>query len=220
MSAMPEPSKIHGAPPVNKPVTHLLMIDDDISFAPTTILEMLALDVPVVAGIVPKRVLDWNKIHAAAARGVAAEDLMSQGLTYNIGLKTKKEGESLDAKIEKDGTVLCDRVGTAFLLVKREVFQAIDSRCPEELRPSFTYLSSGDRLGEADDGTRFNYFQRGLFGDVANGKGSYMGEDFFFSELCLQNDIPVRAYVPAKFGHFGQILFEGNPLTSVKQEKP
>lgn len=213
MSEMPErgpDGKI-----MTKPVTHLLMVDDDISFEPDVILRMLALGHPVVAGICPKRVLDMKKIGDAARAGTPDEKLMAAGLTYNIGVKTAPDGSQLHLEVAPDGTVEVDRAGTGFILIERSVFDTIEAQCPEEAKPQFVYQASGGpelRLGPADDGTRFNFFQRGLYGDVQNGKGQYMGEDFFFSELCLGSGIPVRAYAPAAFGHFGQMVFQGQPL--------
>ena len=249
MSEMPE--RLPNGQMTTKPVTHLLMVDDDISFEPDVILRMLALGHPVVAGICPKRVQnqtkviraaqDWlvrelysnsellatvngaldresllslcDKLRAKCEKDLAAQGLIvSQGLTYNIGVKTAPDGSQLHLEVAPDGTVEVDRAGTGFILIERSVFDTIEAQCPEEGKPQFVYQTSGEKMGPADNGSRFNFFQRGLYGDVQDGKGQYMGEDFFFSELCLGSGIPVRAYAPAAFGHFGQMVFQGQPL--------
>ncbi len=88
-------------------VSHILMIDDDIVAEPRSLLQLLAHDVPVVGGLYferlpPHRPVVYKRGSGHASGYVPFEDFAPSGLQ------------------EVDG------IGGGFLLVRREVYEAID----------------------------------------------------------------------------------------------
>jgi hypothetical protein len=103
----------------NPEFSHLLFIDDDMGFEADAILDLIRANKDVIGAVCPKRVLDLEKIYAAAQRGESLEYAITEGLSFvTRHLPTEK--------IEvKEGLIQVAGIGMAVTLIKRQVFQAM-----------------------------------------------------------------------------------------------
>ena len=152
--------------------THIMWIDADVSWPVGAVEKLLAHDLPVVAGVYPKRRADL---------AFAANLAMKPGGTLRM------RGEHL---VEVEG------IGFGFVLVKREVFEAIAKAHPEKhlhrLQPETSPLWPWT----------YDFFPDGPTGD-----GAIMGEDFGFCSLWRGLGGEVWADTSIVLRHHGQWAF-------------
>ena len=113
--------------------THLLFIDADIGFSEKSVFRMLDLDEEVVAGIYPRKAIDWRKVKKRITNNpdIDIEELHAASLEYNINVKTPDRIEVKKGFIEVlDGA-------TGFMLIKRQVFEKMAKSYPEDNRLRF-----------------------------------------------------------------------------------
>ena len=124
----------------NPRATHLMFLDADIGFDPEYILMLLQEDVDVIGGGYPKKSLPIDYV-----------------------INPINDGESDDAKAE------VERIGTGFLLMKREVFSRMAEGMPE--------LKYTDDCGldPSINEHLYAFFECGLFGEKV-----FMSEDWLF----------------------------------------
>jgi GT2 family glycosyltransferase len=100
-------------------VTHLWWVDDDMVFAPDAFARLLAHDVPIVGGLCHgRRAPAYSPI-------VLKRDAVTKNYRYWYDFPR--------------GLVEVDATGSAFLLVQREVYEAIETKLPNE----FPYSNRG-----------------------------------------------------------------------------
>jgi len=152
--------------------TDLLFIDADINFQPDDVLRLLAWASDPKKGIVAgvPRTRKTDKVY------IATLDQDAQGLTMN-GM----------------GLVRAKRVATAFMMVRREVFEKMI-----EAHPEWNYFdnNSGRRLNAVFD---FKVTEEG-----------YMGEDFLFCDRARELGYEVWVDPTIKLGHMGVQEYEGD----------
>ena len=102
---------------------HLLFIDSDIAFEPDEVLRLLRSGLPLVSGAYPKKYYDWAKIRARLDAG-AGEPVQTVGLDYNVNMDPVGLGL-------QDGFVPVLDTATGFLLIARDVLQAVHAAHPE-----------------------------------------------------------------------------------------
>ena len=124
----------------NPRATHLMFLDADIGFDPEYILMLLQEDVDVIGGGYPKKSLPIDYV------------------INPIG-----DGEADDGKAE------VERIGTGFLLLKRDVFQRMADAMPE-----LKYMDDCG-LDPSINEHLYAYFECGLFGEKV-----FMSEDWLF----------------------------------------
>ncbi len=73
--------------------THLLFIDADIGFSEKSVFRMLDLDEEVVAGIYPRKAIDWRKVKKRVIENpdIDLDELHAASLEYNLNVKILKE---------------------------------------------------------------------------------------------------------------------------------
>ena len=151
----------------NPRATHLMFLDADIGFDPEYILMLLQADVEVIGGGYPKKSLP---------------------IDYVINPIT--EGEADEAKAE------VERIGTGFLLLKREVFSRMAEAMPE--------LKYTDDCGLDPSINQYLYafFECGLFGEKV-----FMSEDWLFCNRW--RDLGGRIFISKRFAltHVGSYAF-------------
>ena len=118
--------------------THLMWIDADIGFNGLDIVSMLVADQDIICGLYPKKAIDWNRVAQAVTDGVPPEELHRHVGTFVI---KPLEGDDDDAVANSDGLVEITAGGTGFMLVKREVFEALYDKVP-------TYVVGGATIRE------------------------------------------------------------------------
>lgn len=152
--------------------TDLLFIDADINFDPESVFRLMAwLSEPyigIVAGVPRTRKTD--KVY------IAKLDQDEDGLTMN-----------------EMGLVRAQRVATAFMMVKREVFETLINAHPE-----WKY-----------EDVNTNRTLHAVFDFLVTPEG-YMGEDFLFCDRAREHGYQVWIDPTIKLGHMGVQEYEGD----------
>jgi hypothetical protein len=152
--------------------TDLMFIDADINFDPEDVLRLMAWASDPVKGIVGgvPRTRKANKVY------IAQLDQDEEGLTMN-----------------KMGLVRAKRIATAFMLVRREVFERLVNE-----NPQWNYYDhSSDRQLNA------------VFDFLVTEEG-YMGEDYLFCDRARAIGYEVWIDPTIKLGHMGVQEYEGD----------
>ena len=151
----------------NPRATHLMFLDADIGFDPEYILMLLQEEVDVIGGGYPKKSLPIDYV-----------------------INPINDGESDDAKAE------VERIGTGFLLMKREVFSRMAEGMPELKYTDDCGLdpSINDHL--------YAFFECGLFGEKV-----FMSEDWLFCNRW--RNLGGRIFISKRFAltHVGTYAF-------------
>ncbi|MDC0319989.1 hypothetical protein OAL34_02495 [Synechococcus sp. AH-551-G03] len=151
----------------NPRATHLMFLDADIGFDPEYILMLLKEDVDVIGGGYPKKSLPIDYV-----------------------INPINDGESDDAKAE------VERIGTGFLLMKREVFSRMAEGMPE--------LKYTDDCGldPSINEHLYAFFECGLFGEKV-----FMSEDWLFCNRW--RTLGGRIFISKRFAltHVGTYAF-------------
>jgi hypothetical protein len=167
--------------------SHLLFMDADQSFEPADIVKLIKADKDVIAGIVPMKGINWDRIRVAVRNDVAQLDRMA-GI-FNI--RTMPGHNMLD----KFQPFQVQYAGTGYMLIKREVFELLYPKVA-----SYT-----DRGGAKIK----NYFSAEIIGE------ELLSEDFHFCHLLRENGGTVWAAPWCEVEHFGSYAFKGNYADSV-----
>ena len=151
----------------NPRATHLMFLDADIGFDPDYILMLLQEDVDVIGGGYPKKSLPIDYV-----------------------INPIKDGEADDGKAE------VERIGTGFLLLKREVF----SRMAEAM-PDLKYTDDCG-LDPSINEHLYAFFECGLFGEKV-----FMSEDWLFCNRW--RELGGRIFISKRFAltHVGSYSF-------------
>jgi hypothetical protein len=187
--------------------SHLLFIDDDMGFEADAILDLVRANKDVIGAVCPKRVLDLEKIYAAAQRGDSLESAITEGLSFvTRHLPTEK--------IEvKEGLIKVAGIGMAVTLIKRQVFQKlIDNKLVAE-------TPVPDASGTDAFGHNHHY---GFFDPLPDSQtGSMLSEDLAFCERWrVQLGGEIWALTSRRISHIGMYDYAGTYLTRLKSGKP
>lgn len=170
--------------------THLMFIDADIKFDVRDILSMLKADKDVLAGIYPKKEINWYTVEQAVKHGVPTEELTNYtgSLVVNLVDYDKEKEVPVMEPAEVFGA------GTGFMLIKKQVFETLKDKVQ-------TYIDDDEQeIGE--------YFF--LMKDPVLGK--QLSEDYAFCHLCRENGIKIHVAPWVRLGHTGSYLFEGSVI--------
>lgn len=152
----------------NPLATHMMFVDSDIMFEPSDVMALLHEDVDVIGGGYPKKNLP---------------------IDYVVN-------PSIDG-FQDEGKIEVMRLGTGFLLIKRDVFSRI-----AEASPHLKYVDDCG-LDPALNHYLYAYFDCGL----VPGYDVYMSEDWMFCNRW--RDLGGKVYLSKRFalGHVGAFLF-------------
>jgi hypothetical protein len=151
--------------------THLMFIDCDLVFNAAQVLRLIDHDLPVVGGLYPKKQdgkLEW-----------VINTLPQQGAP------------------EKTGLCAVKYVGTGFMCIKREVFEAMRDAYP-------------DSRYRADYGNRemeFDFWPMSVYRKNQEDEGRYLSEDWYFCQRWL--DMGGKIYADSKvlLRHVGTAIY-------------
>jgi hypothetical protein len=155
--------------------TDMFFVDADVGFDYQVVPRFLASKQLIVAGLVPKK-WDPNQdpdkppFHDNAMTGVMQDGLM----------------ESYEAP-------------TAFMRIKREVFEILDAAYP--------YYKEYKTMGRGTP-----YFQTGYVKDPDSGEVTFMGEDIFFNRQWCKLGERLWIDTDVQFTHRGSLSWRGNYL--------
>jgi hypothetical protein len=154
--------------------TDLMFIDSDINFNAEDIFRLMAWNTDPKKGIV-------------AGIPVARK----KGQVYFSTLDTEDDQSIF---MDKMGLVRAKRVATAFMMIRREVFESL-----KEAHPEWVYHDE-KKVGD----------EMIAFFDFALKEGTYIGEDYLFCDRAREQGFEVWIDPTIKLGHMGTIEFEGS----------
>ena len=171
--------------------THCLFIDHDITFETLPVIDLIRANLYVAGGIYPKKQFRWQAMFKHAMKGGKPETMAEAGLSYVINaLPGQRRAMTFR------GCIPAARVGTGFLLLKREAVERMIKRYPKR-RYTDDFEPEKKRKLYA------------LF-DYALQNDQYLSEDYFFCDLWRKMGGTVWASCNLPRWHSGNYTFQGN----------
>jgi len=178
--------------------THLLFIDADIGFDALDVIRLLDAQKPVVAGVYPKKSIDWQRVSFAAARGES--DLQEYSAMYNLNFEFAKV-DGKDVIEAEDHLIKVKDAATGFLLIERAVFERMI-----EAYPDIAYTAN---VNQREGQTHHAFFDCWI--DPVT--KTYLSEDWAFCRRCQEMGIPIWVDSRIRLSHSGTYVFDGAPLS-------
>ena len=109
----------------NTSLDYFIFIDADISFDPLDVIKLMNYDLPFIAGTYPKKSLNWQEIQQCFVYDTpeSSKELFEKTSQYTIYEKNRQ-------KI-KDNLLEVNRVGTGFMMFKRDLIKKLEKKYPE-----------------------------------------------------------------------------------------
>ena len=166
----------------NNIATHLMFIDSDIGFDPEHIFKMVLHDKDIVGGLYPKKTLPPD---------------------YVINVSPEAVGENNQLKLE-NGLIPVSRLGTGFMLIKREVFEKHMVAYPD------TKFTNNIGLDPKYNPFCYTFFDCWISQDENR---EYLSEDWGF--IVKSRVIGINAYADPtiRLNHSGTFVFPGDPTS-------
>ena len=179
-----------------KEYTHMLFVDGDISFDPSSVVKLLKCDKDVVSIPYPMKTINWNKVHGRIKEdNISATALSKSGFTYPIKVEDQQ-----NINVSK-GIMEVTHAPTGFMLIKKETILKMVERYPH-LKIKQPTILNGDTQ-ETDN--LWNFFDT-WFDQSTN---RYYGEDFAFCQKWRDIGGKCYCYVDDFITHVGEYSFEG-----------
>jgi hypothetical protein len=176
--------------------THLMFIDADIGFNPNDIVEMVKRDVDICCGLYPKKEISWGRVTQAVQSGVPPHELKDHTGTFVVNLANNERVE-----VNMNELMEITNGGTGFMLIKREVFEALADKVPEYT--SDMYLAT-DVVTEPK---MIKEFFTTSIDPKANNR--LLSEDYHFCKLARTHGFKVHAAPWVQLSHTGTYVFSG-----------
>lgn len=184
-------------------VTHLLFIDDDMTFEPDAVIDLLRCDKPIIGYIYPKRVLNQEQVYAAARGGASFDAAITAGLEF-----VHRHIPNATLSIT-EGLCPVRGVGMGLCLIKMSTFQTMVDKGAVNMPEPTTAESDGGFFA----GQIIGFFDP-IYSDEA---GRFLSEDLSFCERWREScGGEVWAKVNRKIGHIGQYIYAGNYMDRLK----
>lgn len=182
--------------------THLLFIDSDITFDPTSVIRMLDADKDVVAGVYPKKSIDWKKVtELSKNEAINPEFIEPISHDYALNILPQKENGTVNIPIV-NSFMKVSYVATGFLLIKRDVLVRMTKEFPET-----KYVND---VGGYNHGKNEEFFYA-LFDCVIDPNSKrYLSEDYAFCQRWLGMNGEIWVDLLCNLNHTGSYEFKGS----------
>jgi hypothetical protein len=180
--------------------THILFCDADIGFSPQNLFRLLDAAKPMIAGVYPLKLIDWDKAREAAKAD--APDLMAAAIGYVVRF-IPTPNHSVEVE---DGIAKVAYGGTGFLLIERQAMQSIVDAHPE-LRARMGDMA--DKLGEE----AVMVFETMIEPET----GQYLSEDYAFCRRWRELGGEIWADMEARLTHVGAIAYTGSLTQAMRR---
>ena len=201
----------------NPNMTHMLFIDNDITWDPDSILKLLVADKPIVGGIYPLKHYNWERLVTANPENpnvvqnwidrknqsmfkdaIPDVDMVHHRmLSYNLNYSTPT------LKIENNLTAV-RHIATGFMMIKRKVIEKMQIAFP-----STKYVDDVGFLSSKESEQAFALFDCGVE------DGHYFSEDWLFCHRWTKMGGEIHVDVTINLNHTGPVDFRGCYLASV-----
>ena len=201
----------------NPKTTHMLFIDNDITWDPDSILKLLIADKPLVGGIYPLKKYNWERLLNSSAENPNVvqnwinrknnsmfkdaipdiELVQNRMLSYNLNLTSNS------LKIENNLTTV-RHIATGFMMIKRKVIEKM-----QQAFPSTKYVDDVGFLSPSEDEQAYALFDCGVE------EGHYFSEDWMFCQRWTNMGGSVHVDVTINLNHTGPVDYRGCYLASV-----
>ena len=180
-----------------KEYTHMLFIDSDISFDPSSVFKLLKCNKDVVSIPYPMKTINWNKVHGRIQdqKDININDLSKSGFTYPIKVEDQQ-----NINVSK-GLMEVTHAPTGFMLIKKEAILKMVEKYPHLKIKQPTIMN-----GEAKDTDNLWNFFDTWFDQETN---KYYGEDFAFCQKWRDIGGKCYCYVDDFITHVGEYSYEG-----------
>lgn len=183
--------------------SHLLMIDTDMDFDAHHVEALLdACDEshPIVAGMAPKKYINWGAVKDAAKNGVPANQL-AQYASSNVVNKLEDYDYNTDEEL-----VPVEYAGTGIMCVTRDALLKFSDAYPElKYKPDYTIGDSSFDKNVFKGVTAF--FDCMICPD----ENRYLSEDYTFCKRARAIGLETFVHRGVLVGHIGKINYEPNP---------
>ena len=203
-----------------KEVTHIIFIDNDISWDPMSIIKLLMADKPVVGGVYPLKHYFWNKLLKDDANpynsnviqswinhknGSQLKDMVSdEALIQHKLLKYNINYLSAGTLVIDNNLAKVKHAATGFLMITRDVFNKMF-----QAFPSTKYTDDVSFLEPHE-----NEFAYALF-DCCVEDGHYLSEDWVFCSRWAKMSGDIYIDVSINLTHTGTETFHGNYVSTI-----
>jgi acyl-CoA synthetase (AMP-forming)/AMP-acid ligase II len=203
----------------NTNMTHMLFIDNDITWDPDSILKLLLAEKPVVGGIYPLKHYNWEKLvntnpetpnenviqnwidrknQSMFKDAIPDVDLIHHRLlSYNLNLTTNT------MRIENNLTKV-RHIATGFMMIKRKVIEKL-----QQAFPSTKYVDDVGFLQPEENMHAYALFDCGVE------EGHYFSEDWLFCHRWTKMGGEIHVEVTINLNHTGPVDYRGCYLASI-----
>jgi hypothetical protein len=178
--------------------THLMFIDADILFKPEDIFPMIAADKDIICGIYPKKEINWHTVRNAMNAGVPDSELKFHTGAFVVNLKDYTP----EVTVPVNEPVEIWNGGTGFMLIKREVMEAMGTQLPN-------YLNNVLDMNNPTNGERIVEFFATMIEPETE---LLLSEDYYFCRKAREAGFSVWAAPWVELSHIGTYAFEGRLL--------
>jgi len=196
---------------LSKPhITHLVMIDSDMSFEGHVICRMIHCDKPVVAAAYSQRRINMVAF-AQAARNpeLALAELTALALEYN--LRPELEPGARQLKVI-DGMCRVNYVALGCAVIRRDAFESLIATGTVRLRPDRFLQKVGL---ESSEGPFYDFF-----GEITLEDDNILSEDYSFCKRWHSTPgNEIWAVVDEPIGHVGDMVYSAPYLNRLLQGK-
>lgn len=175
--------------------THLLFLDSDLIFQPSTVLKMIAQQKEIVGASYPKKALNWEKIqhHLSEPKGKSLTEIqaLASDMNYNVIVNEKKQVQV------SNGFFKVKDVPTGMMLIdKRAMSQIINRNRNSKYKNNVA--------GYKGENCFYDLFKVGVH------NGIYLSEDYYFCKLARECGIELWLCAESTLMHIGKYNYMGN----------
>ena len=186
-----------------KHVTHLLFVDDDMSFEGDAVIDLLRADKDIIGYIYPKRLFSHEQFYAAAQAGKSFDEASTAALDF-----VHRHLPNTTLQIT-EGLCQVAGIGMGLCLIKLDTFRTMIAKGVVNMPEPGKMENSGGFF----DGPVTGFFDP-VFSKEA---GRYLSEDLSFCDRWInQCGGEVWAKVDRKIGHIGMQMFAGNYMDRLR----
>jgi hypothetical protein len=174
-----------------------MFIDADISFNPADIIRMIQADKDIICGLYPKKEINWMLVADAVKKGVDYKDLGNYTGSFVVNLVggVHETTGNINTPME------IDNGGTGFMLIKREVFQALQPTVPKYTNDMILIVDKNPIKKIIDE-----FFATSIDEDT----NRLLSEDYHFCKIARKAGFKVYAAPWANLVHSGTYNFAGS----------